>query len=126
MKRLIIAVGCCIAITSCSKKGSTVSDRELPVITINTPAGNQVFQAGDAISVTGTATDNQKLAEVHVHVYNNMTGAELYDIHHNPLAPSYNFSESFTAQAGILYKIQIMAIDVSANTAYATVYASAN
>lgn len=126
MKRLVIAVGFGLALVACSKKGSSVSDRELPVITINTPAGNQVFQAGDAISVTGTATDNQKLAEVHVHVYNNTTGAELYDIHHAPLASSYNFNESFTAQSGIFYKIQIMAIDVSANTAYATVYAQVN
>lgn len=115
-----------LLLSSCSKKSGTVSDKELPVITVLTPAGNQVFQPGDALTVSGTASDNQQLAEVHVHLYNLLTGAEIADVHRRPGAATFAFSETFTAQSGIQYKIQVMAIDVSANTAYATVYASVN
>jgi len=126
MKRVFIVVIFCALLPACSKKKSTISDKELPVIVIATPTGNQVFQPGDAVTVSGSAIDNDKLAEVHVHVYNNLTGTELLDVHHQIATSSYAFLEIFPAKAGIQYKIQIMAIDVSANTAYATVYASVN
>ena len=123
---MLLIIVSAIVLPACSKKGNAPSDRELPVIVITTPTPNQVFLAGNAITVSGTATDNLKLAEVHVHIFNNATGTELIDIHHPAATPNFSFTESFAAQAGIQYKIQIMAIDAAANTGYATVYVSAN
>ena len=123
---MLLIIVSAIVLPACSKKGNAPSDRELPVIVITTPTPNQVFPAGNAITVSGTVTDNLKLAEVHVHVYNNSTGTELIDIHHGAATANFSYSESFAAQAGIQYKIQIMAIDAAANTGYATVYVSAN
>jgi len=114
-----------ILLTACSKN-STVKDNELPVVTITSPNNNQVFSAGATVNITGALSDNQKLAEVHVHISNNSTGTLLIDIHRYPMAATYNLNESFQTQAGINYKIQVVAKDNSANENRSTVEITSN
>jgi long-subunit fatty acid transport protein len=111
---------------SCSKNNDRETDRVLPVVTISTPLNNQVFAAGQSVSITGTLSDNLQLAEVHVHISNNSTGTLLVDIHRYPLSATYTLNESFTVQSGIEYKIQVIAKDNTANENRATVLVSAN
>ena len=110
---------------ACSKDSSE-KDNELPVVTISSPGNNQVFNPGETVTITGTVTDNKKIAEVHVHISNNATGKLLIDIHRYPATGSYNVNESFQTQTGINYKIQLVAKDNSANENRATVEVSAN
>jgi hypothetical protein len=114
-----------ILVISCSKS-SDEKDNDSPVVTITSPTDNQVFDAGATVSITGTITDNKKVSEVHVHISNNTTGNLLIDIHRNPGSASYTINESFQTQAGIQYKIQVIAKDKSANEGRATVEISSN
>jgi len=111
---------------SCSKSNNRETDRVLPVVTISAPLNNQVFTAGQTVNITGTLSDNQQLAEVHVHISNNNTGSLLVDIHRYPLSAAYTLNESFLIQSGIEYKIQVIAKDNAANENRATVLVSAN
>lgn len=114
MKYLLSFLWVMISLAACSKN-ENVKDNELPVISITSPNNNEVFSAGETVNITGALSDNQKLAEVHVHISNNSTGTLLIDIHRNPGSAIYNLNESFQTQAGINYKIQVIAKDNSAN-----------
>ena len=56
-----------------------------------------------------------------MHISNNSTGTLLIDIHRYPAAASDQLNESFQTQAGINYKIQVVAKDNSANENRSTV-----
>ncbi len=111
---------------SCSKNSSAEADSILPVVIISTPLNNQTFNAGQPVNITGTLSDNKQLAEVHVHISNNNTGALLVDIHRYPVSATYTLNENFIAQSGIEYKIQVIAKDNSANENRATVLVTGN
>jgi hypothetical protein len=121
MKRFYILLIICIA-GSCTKNNGSASDKELPVIQLLLPANNQVFTAGQPVNINGLITDNGKLAEVHVHIYNNGTGQLLIDINRFPDTGSYTLDETFQSVAGIQYKIQLVAIDKAANQQVTTVF----
>ncbi|MCG2614701.1 Ig-like domain-containing protein [Terrimonas sp. NA20] len=125
MKKLIVLI-LVIATMSCSKSSSTGNDDQPPVVIITAPTANQRFNAGQTVDITGTLTDNETLAELHVHISNRETGALLIDIHRYPSASSYEMKESFQAQAGILYRVQVIAKDNSANEGRASVEISTN
>ena len=111
----------------CSKdEDSTVEDNELPVIFINSPNNNHVFNAGARVLITGSVTDNKQVDELHSHVSNIFTGALLIDIHRAPETSSYSLNESFQAESGIDYKIHVIAKDSSNNESRATVEKSTN
>lgn len=104
----------------CSKSSNTgdgspsqnnLPDRTSPVITILTPSNNQIFSAGQIIQVSASAMDNVKVTELHIHVLNKTTGILLRDIHSYPDAPSGGVQDSFPAQAGLVYLVQIIAND---------------
>ncbi|PZR24584.1 MAG: hypothetical protein DI535_21660 [Citrobacter freundii] len=124
--RSLSAIILCFLAGSCSKDSGGSNDKQPPVITIATPAANQQFTGGQTIAITGTVTDNEKIAELHVHISNVATGALLIDIHRYPASSDYALSESFQAQAGIQYKIQVIAKDNSANEGRSSVEISAN
>lgn len=111
---------------SCSKNNDSPSDKQAPVVQLVSPVNNQVFNAGDIISINGTVTDNSRIAEIHVHISNNNTAQLLVDIHRYPDAATYTLNETFTAQAGIPYKIQVIATDKSANQKNETVLVTTN
>ncbi len=111
----------------CSKdEDKTEPDNELPVIVINSPDNNQVFNAGARVIITGSVTDNKQVELVHIHVSDIFTGAMLTDVHRTSQASSYSLNESFQVQAGIDYKIEIIALDNSNNENRASVVISTN
>ena len=125
MKRLIFIL--VIVFLGCSKdEDNTEQDNELPVIVINSPDNNQVFNGGARVIITGSVTDNKQVDELHIHVSDVFTGALLIDIHRAPETSSYSLNESFQAQSGIDYKIEIIAKDNSNNENRASVEISTN
>ena len=116
-----------IVFLGCSKdEDNTEQDNELPVIVINSPDNNQVFNAGARVIITGSVTDNKQVDELHIHVSDIFTGGLLIDIHRAPETSSYSLNESFQAQSGIDYKIEIIAKDNSNNENRASVEISTN
>lgn len=126
MIKLFLTVILIITGFSCSKNNNRETDRVLPVVIISAPLNNQVFTAGQLVAITGTLSDNQQLAEVHVHISDNTTGTLLVDIHRYPLSATYTLNESFSVQSGIEYKIQVIAKDNAANENRATLLVTAN
>ena len=122
-----LALPLIFVLLACSKdKDDTVNDNEPPVIFINSPDNNQVFNAGTRVIITGSVTDNKQVDELHIHVSDVFTGALLIDIHRAPETSSYSLNESFQAQSGIDYKIQVIAKDNSNNENRASVEISTN
>lgn len=113
-------------VAACSKNQKAGNDTVFPVITLNTPLNGQTFSPGQTIPVTGTITDNQYIAEVHIHISNNTTGALLMDVHLYPSSASTDFSQSINATAGVSYKIQVIARDRNVNETRAVVEVSCN
>ena len=126
MKAWFPVISAILLIASCKKDGASSKDTELPVIIINTPVANQVFTAGQPITISGSITDNNYIAEVHIHVSNTNTGALLMDVHLYPASNSATFNQSITAVAGVNYKIQVIAKDKAINEARSTVEVSGN
>ena len=113
-------------LVSCSKSKESERDKVFPAITINTPVNGQSFTAGQSIPISGIITDNEYIAEVHIHVSNNNTGALLMDVHIYPGSNSTSFNESITASNGINYKIQVIAKDRAVNESRSVVEVSCN
>ena len=122
----ISLTGCLLLILLSCRKDSEGSDRELPIISLISPTSNQTVAGGSAVAIEGTISDNRKVAEVHVHIYNRSTGALLIDIHRYPGSTPYDLKESFQAQGNTNYRIQVIAKDNSANESRATVEISSN
>ncbi|MBL7742686.1 MAG: DUF4625 domain-containing protein [Chitinophagaceae bacterium] len=102
---------------SCSKGSSGEKDREAPVVVLHTPVNNQVFTGGQNIMIAGTVTDNKYIKEIHIEITNLATAAEYLHVHIHPAASSFSFNQAFAIQAGISYKIRVIADDASSNSA---------
>ena len=105
---LILLLG--MAVLACSKGGSPTADDNpnphvenpadtiAPVITINTPADNQIFSSGQLINMTGRITDDMGLYRGTVKLINDANGLvlkeQVYEIHG---LMAYNFSMNHTA-----------------------------
>ena len=111
--------------SSCSKNKDK-TDTIPPVVTISNPLNGQVFTNGQIIPISGTVTDNEYIAEVHIHVTNTNTGALLMDVHKFPAAATLSFNESIIATTGVNYRIQVVTTDRAVNEARATVNVSCN
>ena len=126
MKKIIPYYILLVILVSCAKFSKQDDDKELPMIQLTSPSNNQVYTGGETANITATITDNNKLSLVHVHIYNNATGQLVVDIHRSPTASTYSLNETLQVQSGIEYKIQVVAIDNSANQQVQTVFISAN
>ena len=111
---------------SCNKKGAGSNDSIQPVITMTDPVNNQVYAAGDMIFIRGAVTDDQFIAEIHIHVSDLNTGALLMDVHRYPAGPGYTLNEFIVASAATDYKIQVIARDRGVNEAITTIFVSGN
>ena len=111
--------------SSCSKNKDR-TDTTAPVITINNPLNGQTFTNGQSIPINGTITDNEYIAEVHIHVTNTNTGILLMDVHKFPAAATTTFNESFPAATGVNYKIQVVTTDREVNEGRTVVNVSCN
>lgn len=114
------------AIISCSKNNSGSNDRIAPEVTLSNPLPDQSFTSGQSVAITGTITDSEKIAEVHVHISNSDNGSLLVDIHRYPGTGSYTLNETFTIPGTGTYRIQVIAKDNSANEGRATVNITGN
>lgn len=102
---------------ACSKGSGEEKDYEAPVVTLNTPSNNQVFTGGQSIMIAGSVTDNRYIKEIHIEITNLANATEYLHVHIHPDGSSFNFNQAFTIQAGITYKIRVVADDASTNSA---------
>jgi len=112
--------------TACSKNKDKDKDYDPPVITLSTPTNNQVYAAGQNIMVSGNASDNKYINQIHVVISNLATGTEYQHVHIHPNTSSFTFNQPYTAQAGITYKIQVIVDDASSNSVSKSVEVSCN
>ena len=112
MKKILYAA--CIAAIACSCK-KDAGDLSRPVITLISPTNNQSFTAGQTVTISATITDNDELHEVHLYVRNKATSAEVLHLEEHTDMKTYNLLKTFTAQAGITYKIELEANDHADN-----------
>ena len=112
--------------TACNKKSGVTPDHTPPAIVLLSPVSGQLFLSGQAIHISGSITDDQFISEAHVHVYNQLTGDKLMDIHLYPSGPTASFNENLAASQGITYQIQVLAADRNSNQSSTTVIVSCN
>lgn len=125
MKFLFILSSICLLVAGC-KKSSAEDDKEMPVIVLAAPADNSVVPGGSTVSIAGNITDNKNVYMIHVHISDYTSGKLLIDIHRYPNSTNYNLAESFTANAGITYQVQVRARDNAANETIVTRMITAN
>ena len=125
MKKIFLPYFLCLLV-ACSKGSSKDKDYEAPVLTLSTPSENQVYTSGQNIMIAGTATDNKFINQIHIVISNLATGTEFLHIHIHPNSNSYSFNQSYTAQAGIAYKIEVIVEDASTNSTAKSVEVSCN
>ncbi|MFI5130766.1 MAG: DUF4625 domain-containing protein [Chitinophagales bacterium] len=113
-------------LAACSKDPGSQKDYDAPAITVNTPTNNQVYNSGQNIMITGQVTDNKFINQIHVVITNLGSGLEYLHVHIHPNSSSFNFSQSYTAQAGISYKIEVIADDASTNSSATSVQVLCN
>ena len=115
-RKTIFIISFAVLFTACSKKSNSEKDNQQPVITLMNPVVNFPLTAGQPIEINGSITDNGTIAEVHIHVTNNTTGAKYLDVHLYPASSSSPFfNNDLIAASGITYKVEIIAIDRAAN-----------
>ncbi len=115
-----------VIIVACNKNSGTSADRQAPVIAISSPAAGQVFAGGQSITIAGTISDDNYIAEVHIHVTNSVTGALLMDVHLYPAAASASFLQNFNVVSGTNYRITVTAKDRAVNEGRSSTDVSAN
>ncbi len=124
MKQLFLYVAV-LATLGCNKTNPRNNDRESPVVVITAPLNNAVVTPNLPLNIMGTVSDNQYIAEVHIHITNMNTGQLMLDVHLYPAAAQASFSQPFTPQAGQRYRIQVIARDRSVNEGIQTLEISA-
>jgi type III secretory pathway lipoprotein EscJ len=125
MRYLFLLLSIFLLSTGC-KKSSAEDDKEMPVIVLSSPADNAVVPSGNTVSIAGDVTDNKNIYMIHVHISDYTTGKLLIDIHRYPNSAGYKLAESFTANAGITYQVQVRARDNAANETVVTRMISTN
>lgn len=127
MKSIFSIAAVLFLMVSCSRNNGTVADDDLlPVVVLNAPANGQVFAGGSTVNISASITDNNRLAEVHVHISDRATGQQLIDIHRYPNASAYTLNETFQVQSGINYTVRVIAIDRAGNSGSQTVLIMVN
>jgi hypothetical protein len=111
---------------SCKKENDEGSDSQVPVIMLTAPPNAQTFSAGQAVTVTATVSDNQKIREIHLEIINTTTGAFITHEHYTPVNASFVINRIFTAQPASAYKIKVEAEDMFENKTKAEVSISSN
>ena len=112
---VLIGVTVIVTVGSCSKSGAgtedgsggphviVTTDVTPPVVSILTPADNQVFASGNVINITGRLTDDLGLYRGTIKVINDANGAILmnqsYEIHGLKL---YDFNINYTTSVSVV------------------------
>ena len=109
-----------LALAGCGK-----SDTIAPVILLTGPAQQQVFAAGETVTVSADISDENSLHMIHLVVTDN-TGGHIIHFEEHYDGKSYSLHKSFVAQGGKTYAIEVGATDHNDNTAKANITVSAN
>ena len=112
MYRFASAAVAASLLLSCKKDAG---DSLAPVISVSSPADLPVFTAGQTITISAAITDLQEVHAVHLYVRNKATSTELLHFEEHTNQSKYNLVKTFTAQAGVTYKIEIVANDQAEN-----------
>ena len=113
---LLVIAGC----SSCHK-----SDTTAPIITLNSPAADQVYAQGQMVTVSANITDETGIHMVHLIVTDN-AGGHLVHFEDHFDGKNYMLNQSFPTQAGKIYTIHIDAADHDDNVANKDLNVSAN
>src|SRR5436853_2676376 len=113
-----------VLMVACSKGNG--KDTDPPVIVITAPANNQAFTSGQSIMVSGNASDNKFTNQIHIVISNLATGVEYLHVHIHPNTSVFTFNQSYTPQAGITYKIDVIVDDASAKSSAKSIQISCN
>ncbi|MBE7171232.1 MAG: DUF4625 domain-containing protein [Williamsia sp.] len=114
MKKIFYTTCLATIFFACKKDAG---DTSTPVITLASPTDHQSFTAGQTVTISASIADDGELHQVHLYVNNKATGAEILHLEEHLDQKSYNLNKTFTAQAGITYKIEIQANDHAENEA---------
>ena len=104
-------------------------DKTAPLLTINTPAADQIFNSGNTMSIAGNITDDLGLYRGSIRITNDANGELLkqqaYEIHG---VVSYNFSINYTPIVSVAsnYTITISFEDHGQNSTTKTVKVKVN
>jgi hypothetical protein len=109
-----------IFVSACSK-----SDETAPAISITLPEQNQVFAAGQTITIKATVTDNNSIHMVHTIVTDNSGGHWVHSEEHTD-AKNFEVNKTFTAISGKTYTIHIDASDHNENITQKEITVTAN
>jgi len=118
MKRFAVVVLCFIA--ACTKK-----DEIAPVITIETPVENQVFAAGQTVTIKANITDNDGVHMIHIIAVDNTGGHWVHSEEHVD-GKSFERVKTFVANAGKKYTISVDATDHDENSASKEIHVTCN
>ena len=106
--------------TACTKK-----DEVVPEISIISPIENQVFSAGQTITIKAAVTDNEGVHTIHVIAVDNTGGHWVHSEEHVD-GKTFEVVKTFVANAGKNYTISIDATDHSENTSTKKLTVSSN
>jgi len=106
--------------TACGKK-----DEISPEISIISPIENQVFSAGQTITIKASVSDNEGVHTIHVIAVDNAGGHWVHSEEHVD-GKTFEIIRTFVANAGKKYTISIDATDHNENTATQDVTVSSN
>jgi len=105
-----------LLIVACSKGSGEDKDYDPPALLLNTPVNGQVFTGTQSIMITGAVTDNKYIKEIHIEVTNLVTGEQYLHVHIHPDSNTYTLNQTYNIEAGITYKIRVIADDGSSNS----------
>ncbi len=115
MKKGVVVLLAMVALAAFAACKKSSGDSTKPVINVTSPAANAQFNAGQVITIQATISDDSELHEVSLEISNKGTGAVLVHNHYHVDLMTYNLNDTYTAGAGITYKMKIEAADHSGN-----------
>ena len=109
MKLFCMALGLFL-LTSCKKDGGSK-----PIVTITSPTSQQTFTPGETVNITAKLEDDGDLHSIMLMVTNKNGGTNIMHFEEHKDVKTYDLSQSFTAQAGGIYLIEVSGEDHGGN-----------
>lgn len=126
-------------LTSCSKGTGaaeeegvhtpTPTDTARPVVSISSPAANQVFVSGNTINISGNVSDDYGLYQGYIRIVNDANGLEIVKqpyIIHGIKSYNYNFSHTPAVSTTVDYTVTVSFEDHGYNVASKSVKIKVN